>query len=62
MALSADGRQLAYTMITYRDDGIEAATEVLVRDLATGAACFRAGRELHCVSCGSAFWWRTIDD
>ena len=41
VALSADGRQLAYTMITYRDDGIEAATEVLVRDLATGTDLVR---------------------
>lgn len=41
VALSSDGRQLAYTMITYRDDGIEAATEVLVRDLATGTDLVR---------------------
>ncbi len=47
VALSADGRQLAYTMITYRDDGIEATTEVLVRDLATGTDLVRrtVGRE-----------------
>jgi len=41
VALSADGRELAYTMITYRDDGIEATTEVLVRDLATGTDLVR---------------------
>lgn len=41
VALSADGRQLAYTMIIYRDDGIEATTEVLVRDLATGTDLVR---------------------
>ncbi|MEZ5407598.1 MAG: hypothetical protein R2761_06205 [Acidimicrobiales bacterium] len=47
VALSSDGRQLAYTMITYRDDGIEAATEVLVRDLTTGTDLVRrtVGRE-----------------
>lgn len=47
VALSGDGRQLAYTMISYRDDGIEATTEVLVRDLSTGTDLVRrtVGRE-----------------
>ncbi len=47
VALSSDGRQLAYTMITYRDDGSEATTEVLVRDLTTGTDLVRrtVGRE-----------------
>ncbi len=41
VALSSDGRQLAYTMVAYRDDGIEATTEVLVRDLTTGTDLVR---------------------
>ena len=41
LALSPDGTRLAYTVITYRDDGIEATTEVVVRDLATGTDVVR---------------------
>ncbi|MEM9133427.1 MAG: hypothetical protein AAF962_19035 [Actinomycetota bacterium] len=41
VALSPDGAALAYTIVTYRDDGLEAGTELVVRDLANGRAYFR---------------------
>ncbi|MGF1599466.1 MAG: hypothetical protein ACFCVK_21560 [Acidimicrobiales bacterium] len=41
VALSPDGAMVAYTVVSYRDDGIEVATEVVTRDLATGAEGFR---------------------
>jgi Tol biopolymer transport system component len=37
VALSPDGLQLAYTVVSYRDDGIEAGTELVIRDLGGGA-------------------------
>lgn len=40
VALSPDGGALAYTLVSYRDDGIEAATEILVRDLISGVNYF----------------------
>lgn len=41
VALSPDGAAMAYTIVTYRDDGLEAGTELVVRDLANGRAYFR---------------------
>lgn len=41
IAMSPDGGSLAYTMVSYRDDLIEVATEVVVRDLSSGEEWFR---------------------
>lgn len=41
LSLSPDGGALAYTDIAYRDDLVEASTDIVVRDLATGADWFR---------------------
>ncbi len=41
VALSPDGAAMAYTIVTYRDDGLEAGTELVVRDLANGRAYVR---------------------
>jgi len=40
-ALSPDGGSLAYTVVTYRDDLVEVATELVVRDLSSGEEWFR---------------------
>ncbi len=41
VALSPDAGAVAYTEVTYRDDGLENATELVVRDIGSGAEYFR---------------------
>ncbi len=42
VALGPDGTQLAFTQISYRDDGVVAETEVVVLELASGVETFRS--------------------
>lgn len=41
VALSPDGGAMAYTIVSYRGDGLESGTELVVRELASGRAYFR---------------------
>ncbi len=41
VGLSPDGGALVYTVVSYRDDGIEVATELVARDLDTGTDFLR---------------------
>ncbi|MEL7207775.1 MAG: hypothetical protein AAGK32_06015, partial [Actinomycetota bacterium] len=41
VALSPDGAAMSYTVVSYREDGLESGTELVVRDLASGRAYFR---------------------
>jgi hypothetical protein len=41
VALSPDGGALLYTVVSYRDDGIEVATDLVARNLSTGEDYFR---------------------
>ncbi len=41
VALSPDGQAVAYTVPTYRDDGIVVATELVIRDLTSGQESMR---------------------
>ena len=41
VALSPDGGALVYTVVRYRDDGIEVTTELVARELSTGSDYFR---------------------
>lgn len=41
VGLSPDGSSLAYTVVSYRNDGTEAGTQLVVRDLESGSVFFR---------------------
>lgn len=41
VALSPDGAALVYTVVTYRNDGIEVGTEIVARELSSGTIYFR---------------------
>jgi hypothetical protein len=41
VALSPDGGVVVYTNVSYREDGIEVATELVARELVTGSEYFR---------------------
>ena len=41
VALSPDGGAVVYTEVSYRDDGIETATELVARELSTGVEYYR---------------------
>ena len=41
VALSPDGGAMVFTEVSYRDDGIEVATDLVARELSTGAEYFR---------------------
>lgn len=41
VALSPDGGALVYTVVTYRNDGIEVGTELVARELSSGSIYFR---------------------
>jgi hypothetical protein len=52
VALSPDGGAVAYTIVTYRDDGTEQVTELAARELLSGQAIFnrRIGENLDAIS------------
>jgi hypothetical protein len=41
VALSPDGATVVYTVVSYRDDAIEVATELVAQDLSTGEVFFQ---------------------